>query len=33
VVPEGIIDESGALHEVNLIACATGFNIAFTPPL
>lgn len=31
VVPEGIIDASGQLHEVDILACATGFNLAFTP--
>lgn len=31
VVPEGIIDSSGKLHEVDILACATGFNLAFTP--
>jgi cation diffusion facilitator CzcD-associated flavoprotein CzcO len=32
VVPEGLIDGTGKLHEVDIIACATGFNIAFAPP-
>ena len=32
VVPEGLVDSSGKLHEVDILACATGFNIAFTPP-
>ncbi|KAK3650533.1 hypothetical protein LTR56_006238 [Elasticomyces elasticus] len=32
VVPTGIIDDQGILHEVDVIACATGFNLAFTPP-
>lgn len=31
VVPEGIIDASGKLHEIDILACATGFNLAFTP--
>lgn len=32
VVPEGLIDSSGKLHEVDILICATGFNIAFAPP-
>ena len=32
VVPEGLIDGAGTLHKVDILACATGFNIAFTPP-
>ncbi len=32
VVPEGLVDGSGKLHKVDIIACATGFNIAFAPP-
>ncbi|KAJ4288943.1 hypothetical protein N0V90_011285 [Kalmusia sp. IMI 367209] len=31
VVPEGVIDSSGKLHKVDILACATGFNLAFTP--
>ncbi|KAF1816927.1 cyclohexanone monooxygenase [Eremomyces bilateralis CBS 781.70] len=31
VVPNGIIDSSGQLHEVDILACATGFNLAFIP--
>ena len=31
IVPEGIIDSSGQLHEVDILACATGFNLAFIP--
>lgn len=31
VVPEGIVDSDGQLHEVDILACATGFNLAFTP--
>ncbi|OAG35207.1 hypothetical protein AYO21_10605 [Fonsecaea monophora] len=31
IVPEGLRDAKGELHEVDIIACATGFNIAFTP--
>ncbi|NVK43890.1 MAG: NAD(P)/FAD-dependent oxidoreductase [Oceanospirillaceae bacterium] len=26
IVPEGIVTEDGELHEVDIIACATGFN-------
>ncbi|EXJ56038.1 hypothetical protein A1O7_08969 [Cladophialophora yegresii CBS 114405] len=32
VVPEGLVDSSGKLHKVDIIACATGFNLAFAPP-
>lgn len=32
IVPEGLVDGSGELHEVDIIACATGFNLAFAPP-
>ena len=32
IVPEGLVDASGKLHKVDIIACATGFNIAFAPP-
>jgi cation diffusion facilitator CzcD-associated flavoprotein CzcO len=32
VVPEGLIDATGKLHEVDMLVCATGFNIAFAPP-
>ena len=32
VVPEGLIDGTGKLHKVDILACATGFNIAFAPP-
>jgi hypothetical protein len=31
VTPDGIIDGAGTLHQVDIIACATGFNLAFTP--
>ena len=33
VVPEGVVDESGHLHEIDILVCATGFNLAFVPPL
>lgn len=33
IVPEGVVDETGRLHEVDVLVCATGFNIAFAPPL
>lgn len=33
VVPKGVIDASGKLHEVDILICATSFNIAFAPPL
>ena len=32
VVENGILDSTGKLHEVDIIACATGFNLAFSPP-
>ncbi|GME37623.1 hypothetical protein A1O5_08415 [Neofusicoccum parvum] len=32
IVPEGVVDETGRLHEVDVLVCATGFNIAFAPP-
>lgn len=32
IVPEGLLDESGTLHAVDIIVCATGFNLAFAPP-
>lgn len=31
IVPEGLIDSDGTLHKVDIIACATGFNLAFAP--
>lgn len=33
VVPEGVVDDAGQLHKVDILVCATGFNIAFAPPL
>lgn len=33
IVPEGLVDDTGELHKVDYLICATGFNIAFTPPL
>lgn len=32
VVPEGLVDADGELHQVDVLICATGFNIAFSPP-
>lgn len=32
IVPEGLLDATGKVHAVDVIACATGFNIAFAPP-
>lgn len=29
IVPEGLIDTTGMLHKVDIIAFATGFNTAF----
>jgi cation diffusion facilitator CzcD-associated flavoprotein CzcO len=31
VVPEGIIGEDGKLHKMDILVCATGFNVAFKP--
>ncbi|KAL6849718.1 hypothetical protein ACO1O0_009261 [Amphichorda felina] len=31
VVPEGIINEDGTLHKMDILVCATGFNVAFKP--
>ena len=31
IVPEGVVDESGKLHEVDVLVCATGFKVAFKP--
>ncbi|KAH0829681.1 putative sterigmatocystin biosynthesis monooxygenase stcW [Fonsecaea pedrosoi] len=31
VVPEGIIDDAGEVYNVDIVVCATGFNIAFAP--
>ena len=33
IVPGGVIDESGVLHEIDILVCATGFNLAFAPSL
>lgn len=33
IVPEGVIDEDGQLYEIDILVCATGFNIAFLPSL
>ncbi|KAI1630504.1 cyclohexanone monooxygenase [Exophiala viscosa] len=32
ILPEGLVDDSGKLHKVDIIVCATGFNLAFAPP-
>ena len=32
IVPEGLIDSEGKLHKVDILVCATGFNLAFAPP-
>lgn len=32
VVPEGLLDDAGNLHKVDILVCATGFNLAFAPP-
>lgn len=31
VVPEGVVTADGATHRVDIIACATGFNVSFFP--
>lgn len=31
ITPDGLITDDGALHEVDVIICATGFNVGFTP--
>lgn len=32
IVPEGVVLEDGALVEVDVLVCATGFNAASAPP-
>jgi len=32
VVDKGVVDQTGKLHEVDILVCATGFNLAFAPP-
>lgn len=31
IVPEGIVNEDGTLHKLDVLVCATGFNVAFKP--
>ncbi|KAJ9612905.1 hypothetical protein H2200_002846 [Cladophialophora chaetospira] len=31
IVDKGLIDDTGRLHEVDVLVCATGFNLAFAP--
>ena len=31
IVPEGIVDDKGTLHKMDILVCATGFNVAFKP--
>ena len=31
VVPEGIVTEDGATHKMDILVCATGFQVAFRP--
>lgn len=31
IVPEGVIGEDGKLHKIDILVCATGFNVAFRP--
>jgi hypothetical protein len=33
VEKDGVVDEDGTLHKVDILICATGFNLAFAPPL
>lgn len=31
IVPEGVVGEDGKLHKIDILVCATGFNVAFRP--
>lgn len=31
ITPTGLVTDDGKLHEVDVLICATGFNIGFTP--
>ncbi|KAJ5465282.1 uncharacterized protein N7458_000968 [Penicillium daleae] len=31
IVPEGLIDSDGVLHKVDILVCATGFDIPYAP--
>ncbi|KAI1850859.1 hypothetical protein JX266_003524 [Neoarthrinium moseri] len=31
IVPEGVVTEGGELHKMDILVCATGFNVAFRP--
>ncbi|ROT36335.1 FAD/NAD(P)-binding domain-containing protein [Sodiomyces alkalinus F11] len=31
IVPEGIVTEDGEVHKMDILVCATGFNVAFRP--
>src|ERR1700754_488855 len=31
IVPEGLVTEDGNVHKVDILVCATGFNVAFKP--
>lgn len=31
VTPEGLVTDDGTLYEVDVLICATGFNVGFTP--
>jgi hypothetical protein len=33
IVPNGLVGEDGTFYEVDVIVCATGFNLAFAPSL
>lgn len=32
IIPEGVVDSTGKVHELDVLICATGFEIAFAPP-
>lgn len=32
ITETGLVDDSGTLHEVDVIVCATGFDTSFSPP-
>ncbi|CAI6088645.1 unnamed protein product [Clonostachys chloroleuca] len=31
IVKEGVVGEDGTLHKIDILVCATGFNVAFRP--
>jgi cation diffusion facilitator CzcD-associated flavoprotein CzcO len=32
ITSEGLVDHTGQLHKVDVIVCATGFDVTFKPP-